>query len=554
MRKIYFLLLCFFIFQAQAQEQFPLISEHFEIKTEQSKSGLMNISTGAYELPPEECFLYVSDFSNALLKVSQDDIEVYTYFDDSLRRIHQTKQKVLLSFSNFRDRYIHPDQTNCIVQIKDLVLDARKGMKPDISLPRYYHTHAELGVEVLGDRLIIQDRQLTGEVGTEPMIDNDPESPNYGENLIVTLPDGTQSFKYEAPTPPISHSGIYDLNKKKWILPQIYFGITPTYKNGFVLETIVLDSNEVFGRRLYAPVDKNLSPIREPFDETELRSAIDLFRYLIPHYKCDSVLQAKETRSLNNIRTYHYPVLFYSDGKVGEYDWYYNDIVVVPYDLYFALDYIYRGAIGVNDGNISFYLPYFNESFEFSEGSKMKFVFDYAEYSLRNGLRAIKIENASGVSEHHFYKKKFQETVKVDTSVLVDKSFESDDFNAFVAIEHLGNGLLLVNQRQGGLTGSVPLIDEDPNSPNFGENLIETLEDGTKTFVYDQILDWKHQSGIFDIKTHSWLIEPKYYSIERKDEQFIAHTGDGYWSDDTETTFDRKGTIISVKEHKRGGE
>jgi len=38
-----------------------------------------------------------------------------------------------------------------------------------------------------------------GQPGTVPLIDEDPNSPNFGENLIVTLPDGTQSFVYDPP-------------------------------------------------------------------------------------------------------------------------------------------------------------------------------------------------------------------------------------------------------------------------------------------------------------------------------------------------------------------
>jgi len=38
-----------------------------------------------------------------------------------------------------------------------------------------------------------------GQPGTEPLIDEDPNSINFGQNLIITLPDGTESFVYDPP-------------------------------------------------------------------------------------------------------------------------------------------------------------------------------------------------------------------------------------------------------------------------------------------------------------------------------------------------------------------
>ena len=38
-----------------------------------------------------------------------------------------------------------------------------------------------------------------GQPGTVPKIDEDPNSPNFGYEIVITLPDGTQSFVYDPP-------------------------------------------------------------------------------------------------------------------------------------------------------------------------------------------------------------------------------------------------------------------------------------------------------------------------------------------------------------------
>ena len=40
---------------------------------------------------------------------------------------------------------------------------------------------------------------IIGAPGTAPLIDNNPNSPNYGQELVVHLPDGSIGFVYKAP-------------------------------------------------------------------------------------------------------------------------------------------------------------------------------------------------------------------------------------------------------------------------------------------------------------------------------------------------------------------
>lgn len=90
-------------FALKAQDSDNLISQNFEIQSEKSKMGLKNKDTGTLEIPMEKCFLYISDHSNALLKVTKEEIEVYTYFLDTLRLVHQRQNKMPLSFAKFHD-------------------------------------------------------------------------------------------------------------------------------------------------------------------------------------------------------------------------------------------------------------------------------------------------------------------------------------------------------------------------------------------------------------------------------------------------------------------
>ena len=518
--------MCFMAFALQAQDSDNLISQNFEIQSEKSKMGLKNKDTGTLEIPMEKCFLYISDHSNALLKVTKEEIEVYTYFLDTLRLVHQPQNKTLLSFAKFHDWRGEDDVWRNIIVLKDSTVDALTGSAPTYYLPRNYLFNAELGLELVGDKIFIQDRKMTGEPGTDPLIDEDPESPNFGEPLIVTDPEtGMQSFVYDPPSPAIGNSGIYKSKKKNWFLQPEYFAVTPTF-DGYVYETLV-DYEWGLQQSQYHSYTYGGELKRTPFNDKELLDDPSLFAYIIPYFKCDSIVSLSKSDLEQLEYRWSVPIHFYSGLKIGVYDWYNRDVVVSPKDLYLPLEFMeYGGWIGVDEELISISTPFLNETYGFEKGVKLSFVTNYASYP-SDGFDAFEMKSKIESEEHFFIVPEFKDPKEVDTSLLGDATFNDFmDFSLHCVLENLGNGLILVNHQQGMRVGTVPLIDEDPNSPNFGENLIVTDSvTGMQSFMYDLLVPYADKACVFDLKTHSWIIVPQYYFIEATEENFISHNG-----------------------------
>lgn len=549
MRTAQLIVMCLLTFGLQAQDNDTLISQNFEVQGKKSKMGLMNTTSGKWEIPMENCFLYIAEQSNALLKVSGNNIEVYTYYSDTLRLVHQSTQKSLLSFSKFQERFAEGKPWREIIEVGDSVIDAKEGKKPSYFLPRYYHIDSELGVEILEDRLIIQDRKMDGLPGNVPLIDEDPESPTFGEHLIVTDPNsGLQYFVYAPPAPGVGSSGVYDRNSGEWIVQSVNFAITPT-NNGYVCEELMDRQDESGTESIYFVFDEQMDLMHVPFNETELFTKPDFFKYLVPHFKSDSIVALNESELNLLEHGVDVPIRFYSGNKVGVFDWGKREVLVEPKDLFLPLECIEESWVAVDGNQIQFTSPFMTESYGFDEGDKLTIVTDYRSYP-RDGLIAVRKEEDKSNQERLYLQTGYKNFRATDTSSMQDKTFEEFlDFGAHCVLENLGNGLIMVNHQQGLNMGTVPLIDEDPNSPRFGENLIviDSIT-GMESFVYDVLVEYSDNSGVFDLKTHSWLIPPQFYFIEATEENFISHTGDSYWMVDVQTTYDLQGNVISVKE------
>ncbi|MCR9171841.1 MAG: hypothetical protein NXI10_05075 [bacterium] len=548
MRTIQLIVFCLLPFVFYAQWDEASIIDYFELQKKKSKMGLIEFESEKVVFPMGKDFIYLSDYSNALLKVKGEDIEVYTFIDNTLRLVHTAQTKTLLSFSSFQDEYARETSTYRIIEIGDSIIDAKDGKKPTYFVPRYYHVDSQLGVEIVGDRLFVQDRLLEGRPGGTPIIDEDPESPNFGENLIVTdSVTGMQSFVYEPPTPPKSSSGIFNRKFFDWEVPTMHYGVIPSYDFGHV----IISKNEGDGypyATYYDAYDKNHDQRAVAFSEDELTENPQLLKYLVPHYNCDSIAPFSEIELEKPFQERFSAVRFYDGPKVGVFDWK-GDILMEPQDVHIPVDFISSCSIGINDNQIWLNAPFLSEKQQFKKGDKFHLVVRYARYP-HEGFYALNWESTSENIERFFSKAEYKDAVEVDSNLLGEYAFEDlTEFDAHCVIQNLGEDILLVNYLQFNLLGSAPLIDEDPNSPNFGDYLIETDSvTGNEMFVYEYVHRFAQRSGVFDLNSHSWLIPPHYYFVEAIEDSFVTHTANSKWETDVQTTLDREGNVISVEE------
>jgi len=550
MKNILSLVLVCLSVTALSQKEELNLSDAFEVRKVKGKMGLIKSGTNTFEIPPEAAFLHISKFSNLLLKVHGRSIEFYSNASGSLQLVYKALDKAILDVHpNFPLKNESTIDRTLVFRVNDTLFDGRNGrVLNDKDL--WFGANSFYGVEVVDNMLFLTDSKPKGNPGTVPLIDKDPNSPNFGENLIVMdATTGTQSFVYEAPNPSESASGIYNCTTNEWKVEPKYFTVSPRFNGGYVLEERV-NREESFDDSKFLVFDGNDQLERSEFFNEDVDKNYELLKYFVPHFKCDSIDPFFENEYPNKTDWWS-AIRFYSGKKVGVFEWY-GDVVIEPQDLLIPLSFVPLGTIGVDQesGQATVFTPFMKESFDFKTGDKLKFACDYGEYPMQNSM-ALYVQNAEGLTEMFYELQEGKRTAKkVDSSSMQFKSF-SDYLahDAHCIVEYLGDGKLLVNHRQSMDVGSVPLIDEDPNSPRFGEALIVTdVHTGQKSFVYELLVEEVSRSGVFDLNSHTWLIPPKFYSVEEREETFIGYSSGGVWTTDVQTIYDRNGSVISEKE------
>lgn len=500
--------------------------------------GLIRAETGAYELPLEESFLHISEFSNALVQVKGDDIKIFAFYDDVLHLVHQASKKAEIGVDEVFKLPAKKEWVKAF-KVNGSIYDMRSGELLNASEADFTED-VTFGVEVVNKYLIIQDRRKMGMPGTVPLIDTDPESPNYGENLIVTDPvTGMMSFVYEAPEPSGSASGIYDRSRQEWKVDPKYYFVIPRYNNGYLLESRLTDETH-FEDAEYRVYDANGALLQSPFTDEDLNEDPQLLRFFVPHLRCDSIDPFFENESV--VPMQYSAIRFYSGKKAGVFE-FHREVKIAPQELMVPLFFTPYGILGVDQGRATIQTPFMTDNCMLEKGDVVQFIAKYEEYPV-NSYYAFHVQNSKEDRTRYFatYESR-KDPEELDSMVIDPNSFDKyAELDAYCVIENLGNGVLLVNHHQSMNVGSVPLIDEDPNSPRFAETLIVTdPETGMRSFVYDLFAPEADLSGVYDTNELRWIVSPKYRSIVAIDGTYVALAGDK-----TEITFDLKGNRIAV--------
>lgn len=261
--------------------------------------------------------------------------------------------------------------------------------------------------------------KYTGQPGTLPIIDEDPNSSNYGDYMIVTLPDGSESYVYDAPdTVYISFKGI----------TRITFEI--------------LESD--------LPTTGN---IMESLDKIKLWRKFDS----VPGIQNVLTLNAKELMTMQGLKLIHKvdeaQTKQWTDKTDSNSLWIELKTAILERELL-------HGTINVDtyDGMESF----FPETY----------------YALRSlNFESTELIKRSKREERYsmFYDYKYNEK-------LLPFTCEYDSIRNEKAAFHA----LFDSCYYDFYYSDMPLIDNDPNSENFGYEIITIDENGLRSYVYPE--------------------------------------------------------------------
>ncbi|XOV67238.1 MAG: hypothetical protein ACFHU9_16605 [Fluviicola sp.] len=240
-----------------------------------------------------------------------------------------------------------------------------------------------------------------GKPSTTPIIDNDPDSPNFGENLIVVDPvTGQQSFLYDAPD-------------------TIYYLLEGVNRIQFQLDS----NTKVTQITVMIKKDKEDVPVLTMEGEDLL--SLDGFSFTRDFSK-------KENDALKSLD---------SNAYLGTLN---RSSILERFGLYF-------------------FPHYFKEPYV--------------------GFDVMLFHEESGV----FWDYRFKDWSELPEADFIDSTLSCFDHTKAMVVE-----------------GTIPLIDEDPNSPNFGNVLYEIDSiTGEKSLVYDppwQVIEWIEFDPVFIAK------------------------------------------------------
>jgi hypothetical protein len=258
-----------------------------------------------------------------------------------------------------------------------------------------------------------------GSPGVRPLIDDDPNSSNFGENLVTIDENGFEAYVYDAPdTLWTDYNGI----------SQITFDYADG--KGSVWDRI---DRVTFSKKYNNKLCKVLSLSRKGFLSFDGFSYLyplktDINKVLTDSSNPDSFWSVLRNESMTN----------YELKKKGQ------SVVSRKFNMYmFPGDGLRIGYYNYEYGPIYWYI----------NGGTRKF---------------SAFEDGIYLSE--------QKPFSLNLAAELDRDSTARE----------ENHLLFDNVYMLYLSGSVPLIEEDPNSPDFGENLIKTNALGEQEFVYDE--------------------------------------------------------------------
>jgi hypothetical protein len=244
-------------------------------------------------------------------------------------------------------------------------------------------------------------------------------------------------------------------------------------------------------------------------------------------------------------------ITFFTEGKTGKFNHHYREIVLEPFEFYTYLPFA-ECDFGIRKNELFVISEHTNYTRELDPTSEIAFGVTYMDNWYKVSVCALRVQSNSQTDSVFSFIVGPEVHQQEPEEIIHEKaSFDSrDSFDAFMFVERIPNSsLLMINCHQSELLGTIPLINEDPNSPDFGENLIENdKKTGGQRFVYDVELEREDKSGVFDLDRLNWIVPPKYYSIERTAEGFVTHATDDTTETNVITTYSPDGTIISEKE------
>lgn len=257
----------------------------------------------------------------------------------------------------------------------------------------------------LSSEQLAQLSVIVGEMGTKPLFDEDPNSPTFGDPLIVMSADGFETFVYDPPD--------------------------TTYTDFSDVSRIILECRD--GKE---PVQERIEKVT--FCKRYSEEYIPVFQVL-----------GNSLLSLQN-------VCYFEELPDP------MDFVLVSPDAYWEQlrDTLIGGGEAKDLG-----VAFFPQNFKFM----MNMPFGYTQRVQENG--GVEFEFTTWHYPFSFRYADIEDAPNIDE--LLEKEFDSAKYHFFES--------------------TVPMMDNDPNSPYFGEPIIETTSDGMQSFVYpapELVIEW----------------------------------------------------------------
>lgn len=386
------------------------------------------------------------------------------------------------------------------------------------------HTHdieglgsimGEFGVELLGNTAIIVDYKYWGAPKSEPVKDDN------GEPIMrVDSISGLSFYLYEPGLPGFTKGGARDRLTKNWVIEPCANWIVKGHS------TYVVEKRH-FLKEMYSPdvyyysiYDHNGETIQDSLSESQLLGNPDYLKMMVPLYDCDSVFSKEQ-----NI-TFMLPgrLYFTRNGKTGYFSLASNHISQRPVDFMNSSFGDVRTII--DEDSIQFQLYYDGANklrFDLKAGDSYGF-YPVGESDTHRDHGNFRIKENGTDSVYIFHYEPYSNSTRSVTTVEYDSSYLKT------------------------------LIEEPFSNDCFRLNMlwrygIEVYEDGILNVTNTKLKFFeeppRNYSGVFDLKTHEWMIENKYHSIIRTNDGYVAYLVDPKQDDSAFDSYSLNGVLLT---------
>ncbi len=471
------------------------------------KTGLYHVSTESFVVEPEQSIFQYSETYKYLFKIDQDGF--VTGYDlnvgDSACFVAKTKNELTFVFQR---TYDSDYGWRCIVPSSDTVYDTileEQYCRPYFNLPNS-------GIKLIGNSFIVHEyKNKQGDPFAEPLKSKlDPTK----DSVIVDLKSGSSEpiTVYPPDIPAICKTGVKSILTDEWQIEPKYENIY--VENGYLMCAFrkASDSQEEWA---YFDIYKQEGDKIVPTEYMGITSNSDLPTHLFSPYaltvdKDSTFYYTKSGQGMGIISLFLFDNFYKPDySKLTDGYWhFYNRTVFEP-------EYEFVHKIG-ND--YDYLTAYKDSTFEFVKWNKGDIRRDFGTLPIPfyKSLKLFLIDTYDLYMEYYI----IDDQVYIDTcsKKICLKKIEEPEVKGkcLLTIEKINDSLIYIEYNVSEAVSSFPYLNIEGE-----DSLILNAKTGEYEAFYEPFYPGTYESGMFNLKTQQWIVEPTHVWVVKKDNGFL---------------------------------